>query len=95
MVDSIILDKKRILPCSVYLNGEYGISDVFVSVPVKLGKNGVEQIIEIKLTPEEDAALRMSARAVKERIEVTCKLPKLTFLPVKRNIPVSIKEESE
>ncbi|MBE0415027.1 MAG: malate dehydrogenase [Dehalococcoidia bacterium] len=70
MVDSILLDKKRILPCAAYLEGEYGIDGVFVGVPVKLGANGIEQIIEIKLTPEEDAALRKSAEAVRELVDV-------------------------
>lgn len=70
MVDSIILDKKRVLPCAAYLEGEYGIEGVFVGVPVKLGARGIEQIIEIKLTPEEDAALKRSAEAVRELIEV-------------------------
>jgi malate dehydrogenase len=70
MVDSIILDKKRILPCAVYLDGEYGIKGVFLSVPVKLGANGIEQIIEIKLTPEEDAALKKSAEAVRELVNI-------------------------
>jgi malate dehydrogenase len=66
MIDSIVLDKKRILPCAVCLQGEYGIDGVFVGVPAKLGKNGVEQVIEIKLTPEEQEALKKSAAAVKE-----------------------------
>src|SRR5919112_4990366 len=57
MCEAILKDKKKILPCSVYLNGEYGVKDLFVGVPVKLGARGVEQIIEIKLTAEEDAAL--------------------------------------
>ena len=70
MVDSIILDKKRILPCSVHLEGEYGINDLFVGVPVKLGKNGIEKIIEVKLTPEEQAALHNSADVVKELIDI-------------------------
>ena len=70
MVDSIILDKKRVLPCAAYLEGEYGIEGVFVGVPVKLGARGIEQIIEIKLTPEEDAALKRSAEAVRELVEV-------------------------
>ena len=70
MVDSILLDKKRILPCAVYLDGEYGIKGVFLSVPMKLGANGVEQIIEIKLTPEEDAALKKSAEAVRELVNI-------------------------
>jgi malate dehydrogenase len=70
MVDTIILDKKEILPCAVYLEGEYGISGVVVGVPVKLGKNGIEQIIELELTPEEDAALKKSANAVRELVDV-------------------------
>jgi len=70
MVDAIILDKKDILPCAAYLEGEYGISGVVVGVPVKLGKNGIEQIIELELTPEEDAALKKSADAVRELVQV-------------------------
>lgn len=70
MVEAILKDKKKILPCSVYLQGEYGIHNLFVGVPVKLGAKGVEQIIEIKLTPEEDAALKKSAAAVKELTDV-------------------------
>ena len=70
MVDAIILDKQKILPCAVYLEGEYGIDGVVVGVPVKLGRSGIEQIIELKLTPEEDAALRKSADAVRELVKV-------------------------
>ncbi|MCL0087410.1 malate dehydrogenase [Dehalococcoidia bacterium] len=70
MVDAIILDRKKILPCAVRLDGEYGISGVVVGVPVKLGKNGIEQIIELKLTPEESASLRRSAAAVQELLKV-------------------------
>ena len=66
MVEIILKDKKKIVPCSVFLKGEYGINDLFVGVPVKLGARGMEQIIEIKLTAEEDAALKKSAAAVKE-----------------------------
>jgi malate dehydrogenase len=66
MIESILKDKKKILPCAVYLQGEYGIHGHFVGVPVKLGAKGIEQIIEIKLTPEEKAALDKSAAAVKE-----------------------------
>ncbi len=65
MVESIVKDKKRILPCAVMLNGEYGIKDTVVGVPVKLGRTGMEQILEIKLTPEENAALKKSADEVK------------------------------
>jgi malate dehydrogenase len=70
MVECILKDKKKILPCSVFLQGEYGVRDLFVGVPVKLGARGVEEIIQIKLTPEEDAALKKSAAAVKELVEV-------------------------
>src|SRR6188474_159255 len=70
MVEIILKDKKKIVPCSVFLQGEYGIRDLFVGVPVKLGARGVEQIIQIKLTAEEDAALKKSAAAVKELTDV-------------------------
>ncbi len=66
MVEAILKDKKKIVPCAVYLQGEYGISGYYVGVPCKLGARGLEEIIQIKLTPEEDAALRKSADAVKE-----------------------------
>jgi malate dehydrogenase len=70
MVECILKDKKKILPCSVFLQGEYGIRDLFVGVPVKLGARGAEEIIQIKVTPEEDAALKKSAAAVKELVDV-------------------------
>jgi malate dehydrogenase len=70
MVEAILKDKKKILPCSVFLQGEYGIRDLFVGVPVKLAARGVEQIIEIKLTAEENAALQKSAGAVKELVDI-------------------------
>jgi len=70
MCEAILKDKKKILPCSVFLQGEYGINDLFVGVPVKLGARGAEEIIQIKLTPEEDAALRKSAASVKELVDV-------------------------
>jgi malate dehydrogenase len=66
MVEAILKDKKKILPCAAYLQGEYGISDLYVGVPCKLGARGLEQIIEIKLTADEQAALKKSADAVKE-----------------------------
>ncbi len=66
MVEIILKDKKKIVPCSVFLQGEYGIRDLFVGVPVKLGARGVEQIIEIELTDDEKVALAKSAAAVKE-----------------------------
>ena len=70
MVESVLLDKKRILPCCVYLEGEYGINGLCVGVPVKLGANGIEEIIEIKLTEDERAALGKSASAVQELMDV-------------------------
>jgi malate dehydrogenase len=70
MAESILKDKKKILPCAVFLEGEYGVSNLFVGVPVKLGKNGVEQIIEINLTNDERSALQKSAAAVQELIDV-------------------------
>ena len=70
MVDSIVLDKKMIMPCAVYLQGEYGIDNLFVGVPVKLGAQGVEQIVEIELDQNERALLQKSANAVKELIDV-------------------------
>lgn len=70
MVEAILKDKKKVLPCAVYLEGEYGISNLFVGVPVKLGSNGVEQIIEINLTTDERAALQKSAASVQELVNV-------------------------
>jgi malate dehydrogenase len=75
MVDSIVLDKKRVLPCAAYLTGEYGIQGLFVGVPVKLGSGGIEEIIQIRLTPEEDAALKKSAQAVRDLVDVIEKAP--------------------
>ena len=69
MVDAIMLDKKRVLPCSILLKGEYGINDLYVGVPIKLGDGGVEQIIELNLTSDESAALKKSSGAVKELVE--------------------------
>ena len=70
MVEAILLDRKQVLPCTAYLEGEYGIDGIYVGVPVKLGANGVEEIIEFELTDQESAALKGSAAAVKELIEV-------------------------
>lgn len=70
MIDSILLDKKMIMPCSVYLQGEYGIDGLFVGVPAKLGAKGVEEIIELKVTDEERAQLQKSADSVRELIGV-------------------------
>ncbi len=75
MVDAIMLDKKRILPCCARLDGEYGIRGLCVGVPVKLGARGIEQVVEIQLTPEEKAALERSAAAVKELVDVMQKAP--------------------
>jgi malate dehydrogenase len=69
MVEAILKDKKKILPCAAYLDGEYGTKGLYVGVPVKLGRRGVEQIIEIKLTPEEQAAFDKSASAVRELVD--------------------------
>ncbi len=66
MVEAILKDKKKILPCAAYLDGEYGIKGLYVGVPCKLGRSGLEQIVEIKLTDEEQKALQRSADAVKE-----------------------------
>lgn len=74
MVESILLDKKRILPCSAKLNGEYGISDVYIGVPVKLGKNGVEQIVELKLKDDEQKLLQKSADIYKQHIHEALQL---------------------
>ena len=70
MVEIILKDTRKIVPCSVFLQGEYGIRDLFVGVPVKLGARGVEQIIEVTLTPDENAALQKSAGAVKELTDI-------------------------
>jgi malate dehydrogenase len=70
MVEAILKDKKKILPCAAYLEGEYGINGLFVGVPVKLGARGIEQVIEIKLSAEELAALQKSADSVKELVGI-------------------------
>lgn len=69
MVETIILDKKQVLPCAAYLQGEYGIRDTVIGVPVKLGKTGIEEIVELELTTEEKKALVNSAEAVKELVK--------------------------
>src|SRR6185295_19349279 len=69
MVEAILKDKKKILPCAAYLDGQYGVTGVYVGVPVKLGRAGVEQIIEIKLMPDEQAAFKKSADAVRELVD--------------------------
>ncbi len=69
MIKSILLDEKRLLPCAAYLNGEYGIKDIYMGVPVILGKEGVEKVVEIKLTKEERAQFRKSCASVKKLIK--------------------------
>ncbi len=70
MVDAVLRDKKKVLPCAAYLQGEYGMRDVYLGVPVKLGRGGMEQVIEIRLTGEEAAALAKSAEAVRELFRI-------------------------
>jgi malate dehydrogenase len=70
MAESILKDKKKVLPCAAYLEGEYGIKGLYVGVPVKLGATGVEKIYEVKLTDEESAKLHKSAAAVQELVDV-------------------------
>src|SRR5436309_1498003 len=70
MVDAILNDRKKILPCAVFLEGEYGINGLYVGVPAKLGEKGIEQVIQINLTLEERAALQKSAAAVKELVDI-------------------------
>jgi malate dehydrogenase len=66
MVEAILKDKKKILPCAAFLEGEYGVNGLYVGVPCKLGSSGIEQVVEVKLTAEESAALHKSADAVRE-----------------------------
>jgi malate dehydrogenase len=70
MVDAVMLDEKRLLPCTAYLEGEYGIDGLYMGVPVKLGARGIEEIVELDLSPEEQAALEASAKAVREVVGV-------------------------
>jgi malate dehydrogenase len=74
MIDAILLDKRRILPCSVHLEGEYGIDGLFVGVPVKLGDGGVRQVIELALTDDELSALKRSAVAVQDLVQTMDRL---------------------
>ena len=69
MVDAILKDKKKILPCAAYLEGEYGVDGLYLGVPVKLGRAGIEGVVQIELTPDEQAALDRSAAAVRELTE--------------------------
>ena len=66
MAEAIVRDEKRILPCAAWLNGEYGEKGIFLGVPCKLGRKGLEQVLEVELTAEEKAALAKSAEAVRE-----------------------------
>jgi malate dehydrogenase len=70
MVDAVMLDEKRVLPCTAYLEGEYGIDGLYMGVPVKLGAGGIEQIVELDLTDDEQAALQASTEAVREVVGV-------------------------
>jgi len=70
MCEAIVKDKKRILPCAAWLEGEYGLRDLFLGVPVKLGRNGVEDVLEVELTPGEQGALERSAADVRETMEM-------------------------
>ena len=70
MVEAVLLDKKRVLPACAYLEGEFGINGLCIGVPVKLGAGGMEQIMEINLTPEEKTALQASAASVQELVDV-------------------------
>jgi malate dehydrogenase len=70
MVDAVMLDEKRVLPCTAYLEGEYGIDGLYMGVPVKLGAGGVEEIVELDLADDEQAALEASAEAVREVVGV-------------------------
>jgi malate dehydrogenase len=69
MAEAILKDKMKILPCAAYLEGEYGISNLFIGVPVKLGSNGIEEIIRVELTQEEHAALQKSADVVRSLVD--------------------------
>jgi malate dehydrogenase len=71
MVEAIALDKKRILPCSAWLRGEFGLTDVFCGVPCKLGRGGLEQIVSIELTGAERAELHQSAENVRDTMKAT------------------------
>ena len=70
MVDAIMLDEKRVLPCTAFLEGEYGVDGLYMGVPVKLGEDGIEEIVELELTDEEKQALAESAAAVRDVVGV-------------------------
>ena len=73
MVEAILLDRKEILPCAAYLEGEYGIDGLYAGVPVKLGAGGIEEILEVELTDAEAAALKASADSVQELVDIMAK----------------------
>ncbi len=95
MVDAIILDKKRILPCATYLTGEYGIRNLYVGVPIKLGARGVEQILEIKLTSDERQALRKSAGAVRGLVRDMDRLERKAKKAAKKAAPAAKKRPAK
>ena len=70
MVEAVLLDQKRVLPCTAYLEGEYGIDGLYIGVPVRLGARGIEEIVQLKLSAEERRALKVSAAAVREVVDV-------------------------
>jgi malate dehydrogenase len=70
MADAVMLDEKRVLPCTAYLEGEYGIDGLYMGVPVKLGAGGIEEVVELDLTDEEQTALQASADAVRDVVAV-------------------------
>jgi malate dehydrogenase len=70
MAEAMVLDRKRVLPCAAYLQGEYGLKDLYLGVPCKIGAGGLEQVIEVELTKDEQAALKKSAESVKEVLDV-------------------------
>jgi malate dehydrogenase len=74
MLDSILLDKHRVLPCSVLLQGEHGVNDLYVGVPIKLGRGGLQEIIELELRDEEREGLQRSANAVRELVEAMARI---------------------
>ena len=74
MVDSILNDRNEILPCAAYLNGEYGVDGLYVGVPVKLGRGGITQVVEIELTDEERAAFDKSVAAVRELVDAMSRM---------------------
>jgi len=73
MTEAILLDRKEILPCAAFLEGEYGINGLYAGVPVKLGAKGIEKIIEVELTKDESAALNASAESVQELVDIMAK----------------------